>query len=85
MHHGCITGNFPVREFLDWLRSLDTALVIEFPDRGDPMVRRLLSGKREGSNPDYEHATFALEERFEIDRSAAVSETRTLYEARPRA
>ena len=54
VHHVCITGNVPVREFLDWLRSLDTALVIEFPDRADPMVQRLLSGKREGSNPDYE-------------------------------
>jgi hypothetical protein len=87
VHHVCITGNVPVREFLDWLRSLDTALVIEFPERSDPMVQRLLSGKREGSNPDYEKAMFerALEERFTVDRSAPVSETRTLYEARPRA
>ena len=87
VHHVCITGNVPVREFLDWLRSLDTALVIEFPDRADPMVQRLLGGKREGSNPDYESAGFerALEERFDVDRRAAVSETRTLYEARPRA
>ena len=86
VHHVCITGNVPVREFLDWLRSLDTALVIEFPDREDPMVQRLLGGKREGSNPDYERAAFerALAERFTIERSAAVSETRTLYEARPR-
>jgi hypothetical protein len=85
VHHVCITGNVPVREFLDWLRALDTALVIEFPDRADPMVERLLSGKREGSNPDYEAAVFeaALAERFTIDRSARVSETRTLYEARP--
>jgi SAM-dependent methyltransferase len=87
VHHVCITGNVPVREFLDWLRSLDAALVLEFPDRGDPMVQRLLSGKREGSNPDYEKTVFeqALGERFTIDRSAPVSETRTLYEARPRA
>jgi hypothetical protein len=87
VHHVCITGNVPVRELLDWLRSLDAALVIEFPDRGDPMVQRLLGGKREGSNPDYEKAVFeqALEERFAIDRSAPVSDTRTLYAARPRA
>jgi hypothetical protein len=86
VHHVCITGNVPVREFLDWLRSLDTALVIEFPDRTDPMVQRLLGGKREGSNPDYEKPVFerALEARFAIDRSAPVSETRTLYEAHPR-
>jgi SAM-dependent methyltransferase len=85
VHHVCITGNVPVREFLDWLRSLDTALVIEFPDREDPMVQRLLSGKREGSNPDYDAAVFesALAERFTIDQKSPVSETRTLFEARP--
>ena len=58
VHHVCITGNVPVREFVAWLRSLDTALVIEFPDRGDPMVARLLSGKGDGANPDYEQAGF---------------------------
>jgi hypothetical protein len=85
VHHVCITGNVPVREFLDWLRSLDTALVIEFPDRSDPRVERLLSGKREGSNPDYDAAVFesALAERFTIDQKSPVSETRTLFEARP--
>jgi hypothetical protein len=87
VHHVCITGNVPVRELLDWVRSLDAALVIEFPDRADPMVQRLLGGKREGSNPDYEKTLFerALEERFAVERSVPVSETRTLYEARPRA
>ena len=86
VHHVCITGNVPVREFLDWLRSLDTALVIEFPDRSDPMVERLLSGKRDGSNPDYDAAVFesALAERFTIDQKSPVSATRTLFEARPR-
>ena len=61
--------------------------LIEFPDRCDPMVQRLLSGKSEGSNPDYEKAVFEQEfaTRFTIDRSASVSETRTLYEARPQA
>jgi len=85
VHHVCITGNVPVREFLDWLRSLDTALVIEFPDRQDSQVERLLSGKRDGSNPDYDAAVFesALAERFTIDQKSPVSETRTLYEARP--
>jgi len=84
-HHVCIAGNVPVRELLDWLRSLDAALVIEFPDRADPMVARLLSGKRDGSNPDYEKASFerVLEDRFAVDRVEAVTETRTLYEARP--
>ena len=80
-----ITGNVPVGEFIGWVRSLDTVLVIEFPDRGDEMVQRLLSGKHDGVNPDYDKATFerALAERFRIDRVEPVSPTRTLYEATP--
>jgi hypothetical protein len=74
----------PVREFLDWLRSLDCALVIEFPDREDPMVQRLLSGKTETANPDYDRETFEreLRERFSVERVERLG-TRTLYEARP--
>jgi len=86
VHHVAITGNVPVASFLDWLRSLDCALVIEFPDREDPMVQRLLSGKTETANPDYDRATFerALGDRFEIERTERLG-TRTLYEAHPRA
>jgi hypothetical protein len=88
VHHVVITGNVPLREFLGWLRSLDCALVIEFPDREDPMVQRLLSGKPEAANPDYDRENFerALGETFEVERSEQLaSGTRTLYEARPRA
>jgi hypothetical protein len=86
IHHVVITGNVPVRDFVGWLRSLDTVLVIEFPDRSDSMVQRLLSGKREGANPDYDLATFeqALQERFRVDRVEPVSATRRFYEATPR-
>jgi ribosomal protein L11 methylase PrmA len=86
IHHVVIGGNVPVSQFLDWLRSLDCALVIEFPDRQDPMVQRLLSGKAETANPDYDRETFerALAERFEVERTDRLG-TRTLYEAHPRA
>jgi hypothetical protein len=86
VHHVVITGNVPVREFVAWLRSLDCALVIEFPEREDPMVQKLLSGKTEKANPDYERETFerALGERFEVERTERLG-SRTLYEARPRA
>jgi hypothetical protein len=86
IHHVVITGNVPVREFVAWLRSIDTALVIEFPERDDPMVQKLLSGKVEKANPDYERETFerALGERFEVERTERLG-SRTLYEARPRA
>ena len=87
VHHVSITANVPLAEFLDWLRELGSTVVIEFPKRNDPMVERLLSGKREGSNADYEQETFErlLAERFEVERSETLpSELRVLYLARPR-
>ncbi|MFN8161859.1 MAG: class I SAM-dependent methyltransferase [Solirubrobacterales bacterium] len=86
VHHVSITANVPLAEFLDWLRGLGAAVVIEFPKREDPMVRRLLSGKREGSNADYRLETFEAElgRRFEVRRTESLpSGTRVLYEAHP--
>jgi hypothetical protein len=88
IHHVSITANVPLAEVIDWLAELDATLVIEFPKRDDPMVRRLLSGKREGSNSDYELETFErlLNERFDVERSEQLpSGSRVLYLARPKA
>lgn len=87
IHHVVISGNIPVAEFLDWLRSLGTALVIEFPTPEDPMVQRLLVRKREHDHPDYRRDEFErlLGERFDVERSQVLSSgTRVLYRARPR-
>jgi ribosomal protein L11 methylase PrmA len=86
IHHVSITANVPIAEFLDWVRSLDAAMVIEFPKRDDPMVRRLLSGKRTGSNSDYELETFERElaKRFQVSKTEALpSGTRVLYRVHP--
>ena len=75
----------PVKEFVDWLASLGSALVIEFPTREDPMVQKLLAPKREGLHPDYELDYFerVLNEAFEVERSERLeSGTRVLYFAR---
>jgi SAM-dependent methyltransferase len=82
VHHITIGSNVPVREFVDWLAELGGALVIEFPSREDPMVQKLLAGKREGLHPDYERGYFerCLRERFDVQRSELLgSGTRTLY------
>jgi hypothetical protein len=87
VHHVAISANVPVREFVDWLASLGAALVIEFPTRDDPMVKKLLAPKREGLHPDYELGFFerTLGEAFEIERSERLeSGTRVLYHARPK-
>ncbi len=87
IHHICITGNVPVNVYLDWLRSLDAALVIEFPTPDDVMVKTLFSGKREGLHLDYTRANFErlLGERFDIERTQELSGgTRVMYFAKPR-
>jgi hypothetical protein len=86
-HHVCIGANVPVRELVDWLASLDCALVVEFPTREDPMVKKLLAPKREGLHPDYELTYFerCLGQAFEVERCERLqSGTRVLYFARPK-
>jgi SAM-dependent methyltransferase len=86
VHHVSLSGNVPLREFLDWLADLGSEVVIEFPTREDPMVRRLLDRKAPGANPDYETEVFerALEERWRVDRRETLpSGTRILYSAIP--
>jgi SAM-dependent methyltransferase len=87
VHHVAISANVPVKEFVDWLAALGSALVIEFPTREDPMVKKLLAPKREGLHPDYELGFFqrTLGEAFEVERSERLeSGTRVLYHARPK-
>jgi hypothetical protein len=87
LHHVSITGNVPVVEYVAWLADLRADVVIEFVRREDPMVKRLLAAKAEGTHPDYDEAFFerALGEAFEIERREELpSGTRVLYHARPR-
>jgi hypothetical protein len=87
VHHVAISANVPVKEFVDWLASLGSALVIEFPTREDPMVKQLLAPKRDGLHPDYELGFFerTLNDAFQVERSERLeSGTRVLYYARPK-
>ncbi len=87
VHHLSIGANVPLGEVVDWLAGLGGVLVIEFADRADPMVQRLLARKREEASPDYVLEGFesALAGRFEIERRQSLgSGRRILYQARPR-
>jgi SAM-dependent methyltransferase len=87
LHHVSIGGNVPVASFLDWLRELGGATVIEFPTPEDPMVSRLLARKREQDHPDYRRDWFerCLGERFDVAESVELGDgTRVLYRGRPR-
>jgi hypothetical protein len=86
VHHLSISGNVPLREVVAWLRGLDSELVIEFPERDDPMVQRLLGAKREDAHPDYSRERFEalLRDSFGIAHSVELtSGMRTLYHALP--
>jgi SAM-dependent methyltransferase len=88
LHHVSISGNVPVASFLDWLRDLGGATVIEFPTPEDPMVARLLARKREHDHPDYRRDWFeqCLEERFDVLESIELGGgSRVIYRAKPRA
>lgn len=86
IHHVVIGSNVRMEEFIAWLAELGGELVIEFVDKADPMVERLLRNKVDNYE-DYDPAVFEaeLERRFEIvDRLQLSSGTRTLYFGRNR-
>jgi hypothetical protein len=86
IHHLVISSNIPVRDFIDWLASLESDLIIEFVTKEDPMARKLLRNK-EDQYVDYDVTFFeqCLAEAFQVDRRERLaSGTRILYFARCR-
>ena len=84
LHHVVISAHIPLREFISWLASLGTTLVIEFVTRDDPMVQTLLRHKADHyTDYDLEYFERCLADAFEIDRQETLaSGTRRLYYAR---
>lgn len=86
IHHLVLGHGIPLRELLEWLAELRTGLIIEFVSKADPMVQRLLRGRRD-NYADYEPDVFdrILKELFEVvDTVPLESGTRTLYFAKAR-
>jgi len=84
IHHIVISANIPLNEFVDWLASLGTSLVIEFVTKEDPMVKTLLRNK-EDNYADYEIKYFerCLSKSFDVNRQVVLpSGTRILYYAK---
>ncbi|MGB5835252.1 MAG: hypothetical protein WBG92_25145 [Thiohalocapsa sp.] len=71
IHHIRISANVPLVLFLDWLRSLDCEIVIEFVDRHDEMVEKLLVNKKEVYD-DYSRSEFErlIGERYRVETSS---------------
>ena len=86
IHHLVLGANIPLAELIEWLAGLGTNLIIEFVDRGDPMVQALLRNKPDIFT-DYQPEKFEqlLGNSFRIERrEALVSGTRTLFYATQR-
>ena len=86
IHHIVIGANIPMREFVEWLASLGTSLVIEFVGRDDEMVQTLLANK-DDQYSDYTPENFQalLGAHFDIrDKSALKGGKRIIYFATAR-
>jgi len=87
IHHVVISANIPLSEFIDWLASLGSNLIIEFVTKADPMVKLLLKNK-DDQYDDYELDNFKqkLESKFNIVKQLALtSGTRYLFYAESKA
>ncbi|MCB0975671.1 MAG: class I SAM-dependent methyltransferase [Actinobacteria bacterium] len=82
VHHIVIGRNIPMTDYLGWLAGMDTNLVIEFPNRDDPMVRSISANKTDADiHADYDEKIFEalLARHWNIVEVVQVSETRKLY------
>ena len=86
IHHIRFSANIPCSLFLDWLVSLQSEIIIEFVDRSDDMVIKLLTNKKE-QYEDYSLKIFEgqVRERFEvIDSQDLKGGKRRIYMLRPK-
>ena len=84
MHHLVVGRNIPLVELIEWLAGFGAELVIEFVDRDDSMVQRLL---RHRDGQDVEYSVTAMEAALAryfgtVTKETLESGTRILYHAR---
>ena len=86
LHHVVINANIPLPDFVDWLRSLDSAVIVEYVSKEDEMVEVLLRNK-EDIYSDYSEESLekCLDSVFDIQNKAKLKNgLRTLYFATPK-
>jgi 2-polyprenyl-3-methyl-5-hydroxy-6-metoxy-1,4-benzoquinol methylase len=86
IHHVRMSANIPNLLFLKWLSSLEAEVILEFVNREDEMVVKLLTNKKE-QYEDYNLAQFTAEaERFFtiMDRKPIKGGKREIFYLRPR-
>jgi ribosomal protein L11 methylase PrmA len=86
VHHLAIGRNVPLPQVVDWLINLAPVGIIEFPEKSDPMVARLLANRTD-IFWDYTEAAFlaAVQSRARIEKTIRMSQNGrllVLYDAR---
>ena len=72
-HHLRVSANVPVSLLVEWLRSLDATVIVEFINRDDEMFAKLAMNKRE------DYADYSLENfQSEVDRHFTVEDSMAL-------
>ncbi|MDH5682126.1 MAG: methyltransferase [Spirochaetota bacterium] len=73
IHHVVISSNIPLKDFINWLESLNAEIVIEFITKQDEMVQKLLQNK-EDIYEDYEMPYFekCLYDSFQVEKKEEV-------------
>lgn len=86
IHHLVIGRNLLLSDVMQWLASLKATVVLEFVDRSDEQVQRLLRNRLDVFS-DYNKETFLglVVKHFVVQQQVGLpSGTRTLYQLRPR-
>ena len=86
IHHIRISSNIPCEIFLEYLRTLDSDIIIEFVNRDDEMVIKLLANKKEQYD-DYNIKSFesSVLKFFSIeDKQPVKNGLRQLYHLTPK-
>ena len=86
IHHIRIGSNIPCDIFLNYLRSLNSEIIIEFVNREDEMVKKLMMNKKEKYN-DYNQEAFesSVLNYFSIQSTQVLKEgLRKLYHLIPK-
>ncbi|HYG28434.1 MAG TPA: hypothetical protein VD906_16230, partial [Caulobacteraceae bacterium] len=87
IHHMVISANIPLRSYIEWLRGLKAAIVLEFVGREDEMTRKLLRNKTK-QHDDYTQENFerVVLEMFTIKEAMPLKGgLRTIYYLEPKA
>ncbi len=69
IHHICVGGNVPLAEFITMLKCFGRAGVIEWVDKKDTMVQRLLRNRRDiFEDYAWENFKYLIERAFHLEK-----------------